>query len=461
MQIATDILRHSSIVDSCCKLLGLDKANSYAIVLRAWSLLRAPVTIYFIAKYLSLEEQGLWYTFQSLGALTIFAELGFTAIITQYVSHEFAHLTEKSNGEFDGVCVYKDRFVSLIRFSFKLYSILVVSAAILLTALGTLFISRLALQASFLFAWILYSLSGGFALLVTLFGAIQMGCRKVAFVQKVSLIGMVGGNILLWVTLSFGWKLWALAIGSLTNIVLSTVFYVALKKSFWHQILNYKPELEINWFREMLPYQWRYTISALSGYFIFQALIPITAYFAGTAVGGKLGMTLALTGAVQGIALIWGSNKLPEFNALASQMEVSKMEILLNTIQRQSLLILLIVGTFAYVCCFFLFPVMRWSNRILSMTEVLILLLYIPPTIIINNWAIFLRSFKKEPYMILSLTCAILTAGSACICMGVFKSAFIMVLCYTCIGWIMVVPCWRVFTNWRNIYSHKDYATNR
>lgn len=73
--------------------LGIDKAIAYSSAARIVQAGSNIVTIFFLAKYLSQEEQGFYYTFGSLVAVQVFFELGLTNIITQFVAHEYAYVT--------------------------------------------------------------------------------------------------------------------------------------------------------------------------------------------------------------------------------------------------------------------------------------------------------------------------------------------------------------------------------
>ena len=76
--------------------MGIDKPVFYTVLSVFWGTLAGILSIFFIVDFLSLNNQGYWYTFLSLGALATFAELGFTTIITQIISHEYAYLEEKN-----------------------------------------------------------------------------------------------------------------------------------------------------------------------------------------------------------------------------------------------------------------------------------------------------------------------------------------------------------------------------
>ena len=76
--------------------IGIDGAIFWSTLNKGFGFVKGPLNIYFVIKYLSLDQQGTWYTFTNLSALTILADLGFAGIITQFISHEYAYL--KFNG---------------------------------------------------------------------------------------------------------------------------------------------------------------------------------------------------------------------------------------------------------------------------------------------------------------------------------------------------------------------------
>ena len=62
--------------------MGVDKAILYTLLSRGLQISTALFTIFFIAKNLSADEQGFYYTFGSITALQVFFELGMTYIVT-------------------------------------------------------------------------------------------------------------------------------------------------------------------------------------------------------------------------------------------------------------------------------------------------------------------------------------------------------------------------------------------
>jgi len=112
-----------SIIKQRIVSLGLNPAIGLTILTRLIQVGGNLVSIIFIAKYLSADEQGYYYTFASILAIQIFFELGLSGIITQYTAHEFAHLTREGN-EITGDGYYKSRLSSLLRFCVKWFGII-------------------------------------------------------------------------------------------------------------------------------------------------------------------------------------------------------------------------------------------------------------------------------------------------------------------------------------------------
>ena len=67
-----------------------------------WRIVAGPVMLLFIPLFLTALEQGYWYTFTGIAALSIFADLGFTTIVLQFAAHEFAYLRFSDSRELLG-----------------------------------------------------------------------------------------------------------------------------------------------------------------------------------------------------------------------------------------------------------------------------------------------------------------------------------------------------------------------
>ena len=74
-----------------------DKDLVNTAINQLYRLVSGPLMLLFIPLYLTQEEQGYWYTFSSVAALAVFADLGFSHIILQFSAYEFAFLKFNNN----------------------------------------------------------------------------------------------------------------------------------------------------------------------------------------------------------------------------------------------------------------------------------------------------------------------------------------------------------------------------
>lgn len=450
-----DYIKNIPGINKIISFLGLDKAIFFTLISILWAVISGPLSIFFIIKYLTITEQGYWYTFQSLGALTTLAELGFTTIITQFISHEYAHLKIK-NGILVGENEKIDKTISLVRFSFKFYIIIIFIAFILLTAVGVIFLLHSTNDISLLLAWASYSFSGAFLLIVSLFSAILKGFNKVELVQKIIFITGLANSIVIWAALIFGFGLWALAIGGIINIILSILIFYSSSTELWGQIIHSRVVDHYDWLKDTLPLQWRYAISWTSGYLILQFMVPVTMYYAGASVAGQLGLSLIIVRSIQTMASSWGMTKLPQFNILVAKKNREKLDNLLKEVQKQSILVFILGAISILLILAFVFPLIGWEQRVLPLYEIAIILIAEFALLIIFNWAFYLRAHKREPYMVLSVINGLMTGIGVWASMYFFSSTLIALSIYCIVQWIILIPAGWIFVRKRDEYKNLD-----
>lgn len=88
-----------------------------------WDGLAGPVTMLVIAQFLTSEQQGYYYTFNSVLALQIFVELGLVTVLIQFASHEWAFLDLDESRRIKGDARALSRLSSVMRFGVSWYAI--------------------------------------------------------------------------------------------------------------------------------------------------------------------------------------------------------------------------------------------------------------------------------------------------------------------------------------------------
>ena len=394
-----------SLIQSLKGVLGIDTDIIWILINKAWSVVRGPINIYFLLAYLTPEEQGLWFTFISLGALSIFAELGFTTIITQFVSHEYAHIqTEKRIlvGNMNNI----DRLVSLVRYSLKLYSLVIPLAIFILCIVGFIYFNMK--WDNTYYAWILYSIVGGLSLMSSLLQAIYQGLDRVKSTQVNIIIGSLFMAFMNWALLYLHFAVWALALGNLFGLIIMLVLLYFTAPDFWKQIIQHKLITHYYWFNEIIKLQWRYAISWISGYFLFSLLIPAVYKFENSILAGQLGATMSITSAINGIASAWVTAKIPKFNIMASSNKRVELIDLFSKLFKKSVYIFILLNIIFIFFLYILNYYNYYNTRFLSLKLGLLLCFSQIPNLIIGLLSFYLRSHKLEPYYLLSALSALI-----------------------------------------------------
>src|SRR5579862_3805657 len=115
----TDVKVHSGfdLPMTLLRKMGVDRAIAYTVASRAWSSLSGPLTMFFVIRFLTPEQQGYFYTFGNMLALTVIFELGLVMVISQFASHEMAKLHFTPEGLLAGDDRAKGRMATLMRTS--------------------------------------------------------------------------------------------------------------------------------------------------------------------------------------------------------------------------------------------------------------------------------------------------------------------------------------------------------
>lgn len=446
--------------DKVIKTLNIDQDILYSLALKFWSLIKTPLSFYFITQYLTIDEQGYWYTFLSLGALSVFAELGFTTIISQYISHEIAHLSVDKQTRISGPELAIDKLISLIKYTFKVYSYMVPVGVIILAVVGTIFFSTNENTVYLILPWIIYAITGGLTLLISYFGALIQGLDKVKEVLKINLISGILSVASIWVGLYFGLKLWSLSVGGFVLISTTLLLYKKQSGLLYTQVTSYVVSTNYNWFKEIMPLQIRYSLSWTSSYFVFYFMVPTTMYFLGAEDAGKLGISVSITTAMLHLAHSWVSTKTPLLNMLVSRGDFVNMENKFKSLNLSSIIVFVIISIFLLLFYNFIFPLFNITDRFLSFEQLLILLFAELPKLVYGNIGVYLRAFKKEPLLYVSISTALLTVVALVFGLYFYESMTIGLIMFMLVQYISLFAGALVFKNFKidkvtdQVYQH-------
>ncbi|WP_159474324.1 oligosaccharide flippase family protein [Dyadobacter sp. 3J3] len=440
---------------SIIQKLDIDSSIFWSVVNRGLGVIRAPLTIFFIVKYLSTEEQGTWYTFTSLGALTMLADLGFATITTQFVSHEYAHLRFEGDliaGDDDRL----DRFIAFIYFSVKFYIKVSLAAIAILIGAGVLYFGPV--DTHLLFIWIAYSFIGGLGMLTAMFQAIYQGLNKVKEIHINILFNSFLVTFFTCLTLFLGFKIWALVIGIFLGTLLATIGLFRMGKAFWTQVYSYRIKDKYNFLDETLSLQVRYAVSFIATYLIAFLYVPAIYKFVGAKEAGQVGLIISVMIALSSVAYSWTQTKIPTFNILVSQNKTNELDLLVKKATIQSAFVFITLSILLVIIVSVM-PATFLAKYATRIPDIEIIILYIFSQfslLLLNSLTIYLRAFKKEPLMNIQVLSSILLLISIGFILKRGLGLYTFLLSVNLYSWAIVMPlAYFVFQKNRKLLTKK------
>jgi hypothetical protein len=378
----------------------------YAAVHQIFRLSAAPVTIILVPLFLSRETQGYWFTMISMGALVVFADMGFSSIILQFSAHEFAHLRFGPGRTIEGSEEHHRRLASFFVFSLRWMTCAMLLVAPFILIAGFAVLSRHGWGGGWALPWTIYTAASALTLLTSNVFYFFEGCDSVSFVQKQRLKVSLIHSSTTWVFLALGMRLYALALSSLiSSLFACALIYLKFRPNIVH-FLRIHREHAGSWKDAFLPLILRYSISFISGYFIFQFLTPLCFGIYGPAAAGQIGISIGLWNGVVTTSNLWIYAITPRINILVSRRDWKELDRIFNKNLWYSLLTyaLLAVPIFLIFCAGR--GRLRIFDRFVSLRSMAILAIGWFALAAIYALAAYMRAHKQEPLMVPSVISA-------------------------------------------------------
>lgn len=377
---------------------------------QAWRLISGPLSLLLIPLYLTDTQQGYWYLFGSIAALSAFADLGFTNIILQFSAHEFAFLKIENNLEIVGEENNIKKLGSFFRFVIKWISVMCLITYPIIFFVGVFFFMRDGVLLIYLIPWIIYSIGSLLNFFNNSILSFIEGMNQVSKIQKSRLIVSIISTFCIVGGLLLRFNIYASAIAMIlsSSFMFFTIFHTFGKivKKIWNSSKDYF----YPWKNEILPLFKRYVLSFASGYFIFQIYTPLMHLFHGPVYSGKVGLSMSLVNAIVNFSNIWIYTVTPQINILIEQRNWKELDKIFY--KRLILTFFTYIGlTLSFFCFIAIFGnnpfISKVVSRFLPIKGLLILLLCYFLQLFVSAWAVYLRGHKEEPYWWTSIVSAI------------------------------------------------------
>lgn len=399
------------------RFLGVDRAIAYTVIGRGWSAVSGPISIILIARFLTPVEQGFYYTFGSVLGLQIFFELGLSLVLVHFASHEKAKMEWSSRGTLEGDPATKARLASLLRKSLLWYGCIAILIIAIILPAGLFFFGRYEPPGDgveWKLPWLWIVLISALSLVISPIFAVLEGCGLVASIAFLRACQAIIGSLVLWLALFTGWGLLTAPILNTVGLLWAMGWLVLRQKSCLVDLLPFRYGTTcVNWWTEVWQFQWRIALSWFSNYFIYQLFNPVLFAFYGAAAAGQMGMSISVVGAISTIAATWVSTKAVPFGGLIAKREFEKLDRLFFPSLWQSVSLMVLGGSAFWVISTYLYGIGHpLSRRLLEPLPLGLLIASSVVNVIIYVEAVYLRSHKREPFLVLSLLIGVLVGLS-------------------------------------------------
>lgn len=372
------------------------------------------MTLSVIVLCFTPEIQGYHYTFASLLALQSFAELGLSLVIINVASHEWSELSLDSKGRLAGAAHSLSRLVSLGRLVFGWYAFASLLFVIVVSAVGFVFFSEpKPSTVSWQAPWLSLVLVTGLQLWLLSLTSLLEGCNQVATVQQFRLAQTVTSSLAFWTVAAVGGGLWAAVAMAVVRLTVDLCLVVVRYGEFFRSFLVKPVGPVMSWRDDVWPMQWRLGVSGVVNYVANGLYNPVMFRYHGAAVAGQMGLSIQVVGAVQSLAMVFVSTKVPTFGVLIARRDYTQLDGLWKRSALVSLLVMAGGGAAlaATVSGLTVFEPAA-ANRFLPLTHIILMVTAAVLMQISQCQTAYMRAHRAEPIVVLSVTMSLVSGLS-------------------------------------------------
>jgi O-antigen/teichoic acid export membrane protein len=390
--------------------LEVDQAVFFAMASLAWQFLAGPITIILIGQYFSKAVQGYYYTFWSILALQTVFDFSLHSVLVNFASHEWGKkggsVTVGHQGDAG------NRLASLLRGAIFGYGMVAVLFLIVVGGFGLAVLSRgqTAAEVSWRLPWLALVTVTSINFLTTPCLAILEGCGQVKSVYHLQFLRGILGNFAAWALMLSGASLWVTVAAAATRLICESAWVTIRHRTFFHSILAASGGPQVDWRKEIWPFQWRVGVRGLLGFANTFLINPVVFYYHGEVVAGQLGMTWQILTTLQAACMSWIRTRTMKLGVLVSQGQFAELDRIYFRLLRISLSILA-CGAIAFVV---LIGVMNrfglpLYDRMLPTLPTALFAIAIVALVIPESQWIYIHAHKKSPHLAIAAVGAVLS----------------------------------------------------
>jgi len=430
------------IVKRFLSIIGVNRAIFYFLSGKGFAAIATPITLYLISTCLDPVTQGYYYTLASLLAISLFFELGMGVVITQFASHEYAKLSWGKNNCLTGDIQALSRLFSILRKSLKWYAVICAIFSLIAIPVGLFFLGTKSVgqDINYVWPWVFTVIFFALGTMLIPFLSTIAGCGHVVSIQKMRIIQAVCRYILSWTVMLSGGKLFVVSVEFMMAFIAFLLWLIYNYRGLLKQLFSKRTpsESQISWGREILPMQWRVAVSWVAMFFAGCLFIPLLFSFQGPVEAGKMGMSLRLNEIIFFVSMAWVNTRAPLFGSLVKEKNFAELDRTVFRCTFQAICVGLFL-TFSLLVTVLILK--RYApihaSRIISPYALFFLCLAGLCQVYTYALGSYLRAYKKEPFMLVQISLAVLVTASTYITTRYFNANAVAVsyfLVLFCVG---------------------------
>jgi hypothetical protein len=395
------------------RLLGVDQAISYSLASKAFSAVAQPAALFFVASMMSSAEQGYYYTFGSVLALTALIELGLGVVLTHFLSNEFAALQWSASGMIVGDAGTVGRWLSVVRQALGWYAGIAITIVLLVGPAGLAFFSaHESTRVNFEVPWLTLVFAAAIGTWQVPLIAALASSGRLAELQRLRLAQNVVGATVLCSMLSLGAGLYSLALMQWAQVLIFAAWFGIAYQGLVAQLSRYREgdshTTRILWREEILPFQWRVAISSAVIHLTTFTAAPLLFAYRGATAAGQLGMSKAFADLIAESGRPWVSSRAVTYGGYVGRREFE----LLDGVAFRSTVRGLGVSSFVGLVAIIAVAVARefdpsLAERMLSLSDTALFVVAGIAGLAIASLGEYLRAYKREPLLMVHIVLAV------------------------------------------------------
>ena len=457
----SDCLAHTfemfNMINNLKNILKIDGAAKYALVGRGWNLFSGLAMLAIVVRVFPTEELGYYYSFSAVLAAQVIFELGIGVLATHFASDCFGRIDWLNKSVIKGDLYSVCRLRSLFRVILSWYFVIAVLVILLLGPAGWLLFSTSEGGGSIKWTlpWVFFVITTAANIVLQGVFSLLDGCQCIDSTARIRFWQSVFGSFVGLIVLALGGGLFVLPALNGVIFLIGSLLLLKDKFLFLQDMLfgDVDSSAKINWLRDIWPLQWKLALSWLSGYFIFQTFVPVVFKFCGSTEAGQLGLSLSIANSLMGFAMSWFNTQSPKFAQLISRREYVVLDTLFqNTIVVTGVSLLFVSILVVISLCWIPLVGSVLVGKVLPVDLFAILLAASNLNYLTISQAAYLRAFREEPYLVISIVIGFLTFTSikiGVVSTGVRGVVWIYFICS------VISSLWSslIFIKMRNIYQ--------